>query len=198
MKKYIPIGTAVLVAINIILFFIVEFTSPAGSEDMEHMIAFGAMYSPKFFEEGQYYRLFTEMFLHFGAAHVFNNMLALWFIGGEVEKRYGTFWYLCIYILSGLTAGAASLAYHTYIGEEPVSAGASGAIFGIVGALFYLMVKNWKKAGGYHVRRMILFLFFSAGAAYFSVGIDWMAHLAGFLGGFLLGVILKVDGGTRR
>lgn len=198
MRKNIPTGTVVLAVINIIVFLIVELSSPGGSDDIEHMIDFGAMYPPKFVEEGQYYRLFTEMFLHFGAVHIFNNMLALWFLGGAVEKQYGTCRYLCIYLLSGLTASVASLAYNLYTGQNPVSAGASGAIFGAVGALFYLVLKNRKKAGRYRLQQMILFLIISADTAYFSVGIDWMAHLAGFLGGFLLAAILRVDGGRRQ
>lgn len=85
-----------LICLNVIVFLIVEFTG--GSEDLEHMIACGAAYVPLIQQEHEYYRLFTCMFLHFGMEHLVDNMLALYFVGGHLERAVGKGRFLVLYL----------------------------------------------------------------------------------------------------
>ena len=92
------------------------------------MIKYGAMYPPLIFEDAQYYRLITCIFLHFGIDHLMNNMVMLGALGWNLEKEIGSFKFLLIYFVSGIGANLISLAMDFYTGNLAVSAGASGAI----------------------------------------------------------------------
>ena len=84
-----------IVIINILVFFLLDFTG--NTENAQFMTAHGACYAPWVIERGEYYRLFTCMFLHFGIEHLFNNMLSLLFLGDLLEKLIGKWRYLLIY-----------------------------------------------------------------------------------------------------
>src|SRR5262245_4890459 len=92
--------------------------------------------------QGEYYRLFTAMFLHGGAAHIFFNGLALWSIGRTVESLFGSRRFSLIYFLGGLSGSIAS-----FIFTRGVSVGASGAIFAIVGAEIVFLYNNRQLLG---------------------------------------------------
>jgi len=153
-------------------------------------LAWGANFAPAT-QDGEWWRLGSAMFLHFGLLHLAFNMWALWDGGQWVERMYGRYYFLLIYFLSGLLGNLLSLVVHT---EAAVSGGASGAIFGIYGALLsYLWL----------MRRNILpgeFRWLFWGAIGFSgitivfgflvQGIDNAAHIGGLLTGMLAGVLL--------
>ena len=122
-----------LVVTNVIVFFLL--TSQGMTEDGMFLLDHGAMYVPKIREDGEYFRLFTCMFLHFGFEHLMNNMITLAVIGWNLELEIGKFRFLLIYILSGLGGNLLSAFYDIWTAEYAVSAGASGAIFGVIGAL---------------------------------------------------------------
>lgn len=90
--------TVLLILANILVFTAVEFTG--GSEDTMHMLQCGAAYTPAIMQ-GEYYRIFTSMFLHFGPQHLGNNMLVLFVLGGRLERTVGKLKYLLIYLLGG-------------------------------------------------------------------------------------------------
>jgi rhomboid protease GluP len=77
--------TILLILLNALIFLIVEITG--GSENGQHMLECGAVYAPLIFEQGQWYRMFTSMFLHFGAPHLINNMLVLFVLGQRLEPE---------------------------------------------------------------------------------------------------------------
>ena len=91
--------TVFLILINILVFLAVELTG--GSEDTMHMLQCGAGYTPAIIQ-GEYYRIFTSMFLHFGPQHLGNNMLVLFVLGGRLERTVGKLKYLLIYLLGGM------------------------------------------------------------------------------------------------
>ena len=91
--------TVLLILANILVFTAVEFTG--GSEDTMHMLQCGAAYTPAIMQ-GEYYRIFTSMFLHFGPQHLGNNMLVLFVLGGRLERTVGKLKYLLIYLLGGM------------------------------------------------------------------------------------------------
>lgn len=130
----------VIVVCNILVFLAVTLTG--GTESSRHMMDCGAAYAP-LIESGEYYRLFTSMFLHFGIQHLINNMLLLLFLGDYLERAAGKIRYLVIYLGGGLVGNLCSYLHELSLmktGEAPaVSAGASGAIFSAVGAMLVLL-----------------------------------------------------------
>ena len=130
----------VIVVCNILVFLAVTLTG--GTESSRHMMDCGAAYAP-LIESGEYYRLFTSMFLHFGIQHLINNMLLLLFLGDYLERAVGKIRYLVIYLGGGLVGNLCSYLHELFLmktGEAPaVSAGASGAIFSAVGAMLVLL-----------------------------------------------------------
>ncbi len=150
------------------------------------------------FDEHEYYRLFTYMLLHSGVSHIFNNMLVLGFVGSAVERLIGSFKYLVTYIGTGLVAGLGSAAYNRWCfnnlasdaGFYHYSIGASGAVFGITGALLWIIIVNKGQVAGISLRQIFLFIFLSIYAGFTSTGIDNIAHVAGALFGIVSAMIL--------
>lgn len=182
-----------MVLLNILVFVVLEFLG--NTEDPGFMLGHGASFVPLIVERGEYYRLFTSMFLHFGIEHLFNNMLVLIFLGDMLEKLVGKWRYLLIYLLGGLGGNLLSLAMELRSGEFAVSAGASGAIFAVIGALVFLVVWHRGRIPGVSGRRLLLMAALSLFQGFFSTGVDAMAHLGGFLSGFVLALVLI---GRRR
>ena len=119
-----------LIALNVLVFVFLEMIG--STEDAGFMVKWGAIYLPLVLSKGEYYRLLTAMFLHFGASHLVNNMLVLSVLGERLEMALGHIKYLVFYILSGLLANiiSACVQFQHIYKQADVSAGASGAIFG--------------------------------------------------------------------
>jgi rhomboid protease GluP len=153
-------------------------------------LSWGANFGPAT-QDGQWWRLGSAMFLHFGVLHLILNLLSLWDAGQLVERMYGHFRFFSIYILSGLSGNLLSLVIQ---GNIAVSGGASGAIFGIYGALITFL---WRERNAITQHE---FRWFFWGAIAFSVisltfgfivpGIDNSAHIGGFVTGILLSIVL--------
>ena len=131
-KKKLPFVTVGFVAVNVLVYVILEILG--NTENSEFMVRMGAVWPP-YVKQGEYWRLFTATFMHFGFEHILNNMLVLICAGPILEKAMGHIKYLCLYLIAGV--GGSTLSYVQMIarGKYDVSAGASGAIFGIIGAL---------------------------------------------------------------
>ena len=132
--------TALLILLNTLIFLIVEFTG--GSENGQHMLECGAVYAPLIIEQGQWYRMITSMFLHFGAPHLINNMLVLFVLGQRLEPVTGKMKFLLIYILGGLGGNLISLIWDMRTGNYSLSAGASGAVFAVMGGMIYVITEE--------------------------------------------------------
>lgn len=187
-EKYFSKGTLCIILLNIIVFIIVELTG--SSLDSRHMLNCGAMYWPKIAQGGQYYRLITSMFLHFGISHLANNMLVLGFMGNYLEKETGTVRYLLIYFLSGIIADLVSIGYNVFRRDYVVSAGASGAVFGIVGAIIYIIAVNRGKLKDLTSKQIIIFIILSMYAGFTSPNTDNAAHIGGVISGFILAALI--------
>lgn len=194
-KKNWPIVTIVLIAINVIYFIIL--TIHGNVSDAEYMVAMGGAYGPYIFQNYQFWRLITNMFMHFGIQHLLGNMVYLGFLGYTIEREAGHWRYLLIYMLSGFGSSLVSAAYYYLTGQNTVSAGASGAVYGLIGAAVYLLVKNrgrmrpgmlWMRIGV-----ILIFLFYSN---FVTTGVDAVAHAAGFVFGILLAIAFI--GGKRN
>lgn len=184
---FTPVNAAIII-LNILIFLYVDLRH--SSLDSEWMLQCGAMYLPNILEKHEYYRIITSMFLHFGIWHLAGNMLVLWFIGGTLESLIGKVRYFLIYLLAGILAGISSIGYNILTGNFPISAGASGAIFGITGALFFVVLLHKGHIEGLTKKQMLLFVFLSLCSGVTNQEIDNAAHFGGFIGGFLLAVLL--------
>jgi len=187
-KKKLAFVNIAIVIINILVFLVLDFMGD--TENAVFMAAHGAVFPPLVVIEGEYYRLFTAMFLHFGINHLFSNMLVLFFLGDNLERAIGHVKYLVIYLLSGLCGGVFSMYMMYKNNDMAVSAGASGAIFGMVGALLYIVLINKGRLEDITLRRLGFMVILSLYLGYTSTGVDNMAHLGGLVSGFVLAVIL--------
>ena len=176
-----------IIAVNILVFAVMEFLG--STQDAGLMLEWGAAYTPLILE-GQWYRLFSSMFLHFGLGHLFNNMFLLLFMGDLLEKLVGKWRYLLIYLGSGLAGNLLSLFWELRTGDMYVSAGASGAIFGVVGGVLVLVLKNRGRVQDVTVRRLGFMVLLTIYYGFQTVGVNNAAHIGGLLGGILFTWIL--------
>ncbi|WP_313133935.1 rhomboid family intramembrane serine protease [Anaerocolumna sp.] len=187
-KGHVFTITNLLILINALVFLIMEIRG--STNDIYYMLDKGALYWPAMEVSHEYYRFFTYMFLHFGFDHLVNNMLVLFFIGDKLERIVGKVKYLCIYFASGLLAGIASLGYNMLKNNYVVSAGASGAIFGVVGAMAFIVLINKGRIKDISTRQMVVFVLLSLYGGLTSQGIDNAAHIGGLLSGAALAAVL--------
>ena len=178
-----PYGTWALLAANVATWLVVEMSG--GSADPEVLLRFGAMFGPQI-AVGEYWRLLSAMFLHVGWMHLLFNSLGLLIFGRMVERMYGTVGFLAIYIVAGLSGSVASY----LLNPVAIAAGASGAIFGVLGALgaFFLAKRNELGEFG---RQSLVGITMIAGLnlmiGFAMPGIDNWAHLGGLVMGFGVG-----------
>ena len=152
--KKLPICTIAIAAANVLIFLGLSFMGM--TEDSAFMMEHGAMYVPYLMNGERYYTLITSMFLHFGFSHLMNNMVMLLVIGYSLEPEIGKIRFLLIYLGSGLMGNLVSAWFDVSQGSYAVSAGASGAIFGIVGALLYVAIRNHGRVGEISTRGLVL------------------------------------------
>ncbi len=178
--------TKLLIALNTIVFFYLMVIGNPG--DAVFMMEHGALWVPSFLEKGEYYRILRPIFMHFSVAHLFNNMLLLFFMADVLEREFGKLKFLLFYLMTGICGNLLSVLIERISGDYAVSAGASGAVFGVLGGLLYLILKNRGKLYYMTWRRMIFFIGYSLFAGYTSGGINNAAHFGGLLSGFLLAI----------
>ena len=182
-----PICTTALVIINVAVFLGLSLIGM--TEDSEFMMEHGAMYVPYLMEGQRYYTIFTSIFLHFGFSHLMNNMIMLLVIGYNLEPEIGKLRFLIIYLGSGVIGNIVSAGCDISRGSYAVSAGASGAIFGIAGALLYVVVRNHGILGEISTRGLVLMAGLSLYYGFTAQGVDNAAHVGGLVSGFLLAVL---------
>jgi rhomboid protease GluP len=189
-------ATIALVAINAIVFlFLLAKGTPLMKPTSEQILRFGGNFGPLSLG-GQWWRMFTAMFVHIGLVHLLINEWCLWDLGFMAEHLYGSRTFLAVYILSGLTGSLVSATYN----PATVSAGASGAIFGIAGALITTLYFGHIPAPPKALRASLISLLVFAGFnliyGFQHGGIDNGAHVGGLVSGLILGAILSRDFGA--
>lgn len=187
-QKPEAICTVALIVIDVAVFFIL--TMFGDTEDAVFMLQHGAMYEPNIIEGHEYYRIFTCLFLHFGITHLLNNMVLLGALGWNLELEIGKVRFVIIYFASGIIGNIVSLFYDLTLEQPAVSAGASGAIFGLMGALLYVVIANRGRLGRLSGRGMLVMVALSLYFGLTSTGVDNLAHIGGVVSGFLLAVLL--------
>ena len=181
--------TYTLIGLNVLAFVVmvisgVSFLSPT----TESLLKWGANYGPLTLR-GQWWRMFTSIFVHIGVMHVLFNMVVLANIGPFMETMLGGSGYTILYVAAGLGGGAASLALH----PGTVSAGASGAIFGLYGGLLAFLMLHKSS-----IAKEVLFPLWKGAAVFIGYnllyslkpGVDMAAHVGGLAAGFIIGLFL--------
>jgi len=185
----IPV-TLLLITANLVV-FVLMLGAGAGlwHSNNEVQLAWGANFGPAT-QDGQWWRLGSALFLHFGMFHIALNMWALADGGRLAERMYGSLRFTLIYFASGLFGNLLSLVVQ---GNQAVSGGASGAIFGVYGALLVFLWRERKKLDRHEFRWLFLgglaFTCVSISLGLFVPGIDNSAHIGGLLAGALAGVL---------
>ena len=180
--------TVALMLVNVLVFIALSIFG--STTDASYMARHGAMYSSYLITNKEFYRLFTCMFMHFGFIHLASNMLALILIGGQVEEILGKPKYLFLYMMSGLFASFVSCVTSFLTRSGVVSAGASGAIFGLIGALFAIVIKNKGKYKDLTVPRIAFLVAYSLYSGFTGGGVDNAAHIGGLIMGLIIGAIV--------
>ena len=191
-----PICVIALAIVNVVVFFVLSFGGK--TEDGLYMLNHGAMFAPAFFIEKEYYRIFTSMFLHFGFEHLMNNMITLVVVGRHLEPIVGKVRFLIIYILSGIGGSTLSVLVEWYMEGYAISAGASGAIFGLTGALLCLTLLNRGYIAGVTKWGMVIVIGLSLYNGFASEGVDNLAHIGGLTTGFVVTFLLCIKRYAKR
>ena len=187
--KYMML-TNILIAINLLVFLISAWISKnIFNIDIYTLIIMGAKVD-SLIDKGQVWRLITCAFLHGGLIHIFFNMYALKILGPEIEYVYGKIKYLVIYLLSAIAASIFSYIF----GPQSVSVGASGAIFGLFGAMLIFGIKHRKQMGKAYMMNILQVIFVNVIIGISSSNIDNAAHFGGLIVGALIALLL----GERR
>lgn len=187
-----PIITYGIMALCIVL-FMAMYLFGKGSSDIYTLLSFGANLD-LLVKDGQIYRLFTCIFLHIGIWHLICNMYSLYMIGKEVESLYGKIKYLIIFIGSGICGSLLSITFT----HNTVSAGASGAIFGLLGSLLYFGYYYRAYLGNSIKKSIIPVIAVNLFIGFMSTGIDNAAHIGGLVGGIVLSMMVGVPGKSSK
>ena len=182
--------SAILVGINVAV-FVLQMLS--GRLDVL-LYEKGVLDTELVLQGGEYYRLVTSMFLHADISHLASNMIILYFLGNMIERRFGSLSYLLMYLSSGVIGDLSSMMMQQRSGELHRSLGASGAVFGIVGAYLALAVLNRRYLSSGERNRILFGVFYSLFIGFQSSGIDNAAHVGGFAAGFVIANLILLSG----
>ena len=180
--------TKILIAINVLVFTALNITGD--TSDGMFMQEHGAMWTDAVIKNKEIYRLLTAAFLHFDISHLFGNMLLLLFMGEVLEAGKGWLKFILIYLGAAAGGNAASLLVELVTDERSVSAGASGAIFGVLGALIFLILQNHGRYFYMTGKRLAFFAALSLYSGFTTRGVDNAAHVGGLLTGFVLAMLI--------
>src|SRR5499427_7515478 len=182
-----PLYTYIFLGLNIFIFVLMALAG--GSTNEPTLMAFGVKSNAEI-ARGQWWRFITPIFIHIGLLHLFFNSYALWIVGPQVEKLYGTARFVILYVLAGVAGVYGSYFYH----PQSISAGASGAIFGLFGVLLVFGIR-YRDAIPPHVKRavgtgVLPIILINLVIGLTVPGIDNSAHMAGLLTGAILAAII--------
>jgi rhomboid protease GluP len=183
-------ATMVFVALLISVYFVEVFAG--GSTDVDVLVRMGANV-PELVVAGQVWRWFTSIFLHIGMVHILLNSWALFQLGGLLESFAGPRRMLSVALASGLAGSAASTAWHLWKGTAGLSAGASGAVFGLLGGLVGFLLRHRQAllpAGKQLLSSLLVWAALNVYLGLSQPGIDNAAHFGGALTGALLGYLV--------
>ncbi len=178
-----PFVYLIIIVANAVMLYLIQTNGDSASA----AVRFGALSPEHVFTFGQYYRLVTSMFVHFGLMHFLYNSFSLMIFGGRVERCYGHIQFSFIYFMSGLVASICSLMF-----TRSVAGGASGAIFGIIGAAAAYALITGKSLSGLNYYIIVIFLIVGISMGFVTDNIDNYAHIGGLITGMLIGSLYTI------
>ncbi|MCL2016741.1 MAG: rhomboid family intramembrane serine protease [Defluviitaleaceae bacterium] len=187
-NRKMPLCTILIGFTNVLILLAMYFQ---GYSEAPVLVAaqFGAIIPHLILEDGQFYRLFTAMFVHFGWVHLVFNLAGLLIFGIRVERYFGKLQFLLIYLLAGLTSSVASLFL-----TQGFSAGASGAVYGLVGAVFIYTRLTKSNMDIINSRIVLVYIVLGLAMGFFIPNTDYFGHIGGLAAGILLGfAVLKLE-----
>ncbi|MBR4831611.1 MAG: rhomboid family intramembrane serine protease [Butyrivibrio sp.] len=168
-----------ILAINVIVFFISNKSLYSmGILSLQHVLLYG-----------EWYRIITAMFLHADMEHLLSNMMMLILVGGIVEKHAGHLYYGIMFFVSGIVGNCLSLMYEAVSNIQRYSLGASGGTMGIVGYFAFWIFANKSGLKKDVLFRLVFLALFIVRSCTYQQGVNTMAHLGGFIVGFVMGYI---------
>jgi rhomboid protease GluP len=170
---------------NIIVFFVMSLHFNSLSFTPDQVLLSGGNMGLLIFK-GQVWRLVSNTFIHYNLAHILGNISVLFICGDVASKRIGKNWFLIIYLFAGIVASICSAIYYINI----VSAGASGAIFSILGIILIVRLKGDKTISFSALTQNIVLQFV---ISIISPNIDISAHIGGFITGIILTAIITTQ-----
>lgn len=182
--------TYILIGLNVLVYLVLAFMSGNIINISDDALLIMGAQLNGLVAEGQFWRIFTAMWLHFSIFHIGINMLSLFFVGTFIEVFYGKWRYLLIYLISGIIGGIL-----TYFLAPPnaFAAGASGAIagvFGAIGAFFIVNRRALGPAANAMIGQWVFWLLLNVAFDVYDTGIAWQDHLGGLVAGIILGIVL--------
>lgn len=181
--KSSPITTMFLV---IMVGYFMLISLNGGTNDVETLVRFGALFPPFISMYGEYYRLITSIFIHIGIMHLIFNGYALYIFGPQIEGLMGSKKYLIFFLLSGLGGNLATY----FFSFDTVSAGASGSLFGVFGVFLYLIQHHKNMITPEGRKSIISLLLVNLVFTVMIPNISITAHLGGFIIGYLISYVL--------
>ena len=183
--RWIPYMTISLVAINVLIFIICTFT-----DDLLYNI--GAFSARGFLEEKKYYRILTSIFLHWDLQHLAGNMLVLYYLGEVVEKHFGRVGYCLIYLVSGISGNFLSMQHELHMVSDIRSVGASGAVFGVMGALVIMVFRYKGRLKQINMGRLVFMIAYSLYSGFTAGNVNNAAHVGGLAGGIVSASVVQL------
>lgn len=183
--------TVLLVILNIVIFLICTFTGNL-------LYNKGAFYVWSVITNKEYYRLLSAIFLHYDIEHIFNNMILLFFIERIVEKQIGHIVYFIVYVLSGIGGNIASALWELHTGQYSMSVGASGAVFGLTGALLVLVLFHKGKLEEISWQGVVLMIALSVYNGLAADNINNAAHIGGLIIGIVVTTVVGLIGRIKN
>ena len=192
-----PIITYILIAINILMYlFITLVGHEAFNFNPNVLYKYGALVnSNAMVQNTDYLRIISSIFLHGGLLHLLFNMYSLYIIGPQLESFFGKIKYIIIYIVSGICGNLLSM---LFLSDNTVSVGASGAIFGLIGALIYFGYHYRVYLGGVIKSQIIPLVLINLFIGYMASGINNIAHIGGLIGGILISIAVGVKYKSKK
>ena len=178
-NKRKPYVTYVLMGLNIVVFLVEQVLKLTGMNENVMLLTLGAKENT-LITCGQYWRLLTACFLHADVMHILSNLIGLYFWGPHAELLLGKGKYLTVYLFSGLMGSVFSYALN-----RNWAVGASGALFGIFGALLYFRTRHKQVFDCVFGMQVLVFIGINLLNGFISAGVDNLGHIGGLLGGFL-------------
>jgi rhomboid protease GluP len=198
-RQHRPVVTWTIIGINLLVWL--AMTAAGGSTTPQVLLRFGAKVNSRIIA-GQVWRLVTPIFIHIGIVHLAFNTYAVYVFGTQIERTFGSMRYAAIYLLSGIAGVLGSFAFSPH-----PSAGASGAIFGLIGteaAFFYRYRRAFGQSGQQRLYNILIVIGYNLAFTFAASNIDVWGHLGGLLAGTVLGwwlmpqyVALLTEAGPR-